>query len=77
MTFHGVNYDSTSYSEPREASDAPYSKLNISSIVSAPSENSSKRSKRRDEDTEGERRRVEVERGRWEYTFCCLGVLTI
>ena len=50
MTFHGVNYDSTSYSEPRKAPDAPYSKLNISSIVNAPSDNSSKRSKRKAED---------------------------
>ncbi len=50
MTFQGVNYDSTSYSEPRKAPDAPYSKLNISSIVNAPSENSSKRSKRKAED---------------------------
>ena len=50
ITFHGVNYDSTSYSEPRKASDAPYSKLNISSIVNAPSENSSKRSKRKADD---------------------------
>ena len=50
VTFHGVNHDSTSYSEPRKASDAPYSKLNIASIVNAPSENSSKRSKRKAED---------------------------
>ena len=50
ITLHGVNYDSTCSSEPRKASDAPYSKLNISSIVNAPSENSSKRSKRKAED---------------------------
>ena len=49
VNFHGANYDSTSYSEPRKTSDAPYSKLNISSIVNAP-ENSSKRSKRKAED---------------------------
>ena len=49
-TFLGVNYDPMSYSEPRKASDAPYSKLNISSIVNAPSENSSKGSKRKVED---------------------------
>ena len=48
--FHGVNYDSASYSEPRKASDTPYSKLNISSIVNAPSENGSKRPKRKAED---------------------------
>ena len=50
ITFHGANYDSTSYSEPRKAVDAPYSKLNISSIVNAPSDNGSKASKRKAED---------------------------
>ena len=48
--FHGLNLDTISYSEPRKVSDTPYSKLNISSIVNAPSEDSSKRSKRKAED---------------------------
>ena len=48
--FHGLNFDTTSYSEPRKVSDTPYSKLNISSIVNAPSEDSSKGSKRKAED---------------------------
>ena len=49
-TFIGVNHGSMSFSEPRKPSDAPYSKLNISSIVNAPSENNSKRLKRKVED---------------------------
>ena len=49
-TFHGLNFDTTSYSEPRKVPETPYSKLNISSIVNAPPEDSSKRSKRKAED---------------------------
>ena len=49
-TYLGLNYEPVSYSEPHKASNASYSKLNISSIVNAPSENSSKRSKRKAED---------------------------